>query len=120
RIASVMTEMPGHAGLGIEHIEPLLRANPNAAARIDEQRAHRIARQRVGFRRIVPELLERVGASIPASVTATDCREPQVAVCLLSDRPDEIARESFFVAPLAAIGTNGIAVVAIQAALRRK
>ncbi|MEX0693576.1 MAG: hypothetical protein WD075_03940, partial [Rhodospirillales bacterium] len=56
RLALSMTEMTCGTGLRIEHVEAvLLRADPDAALRIDEQRARRIACERVRLERIVPE-----------------------------------------------------------------
>src|ERR1700733_4990626 len=107
-----MTKMARIAGLGIEDIETLVQgAGPNAALSIDEQRAYRIAGQRVRYLRVVAERLELFRPPIPASHAAAVRGKPKGAMRILGDRPDVVAGQRVPIAAFAAVLAYRVAIV---------
>src|SRR6266851_5054197 len=99
-----MAKVANITGLRIEDIQTLVQgAGPNAASIIDEQRAYRVAGERVRFVRVVPERLELLRAPIPAGHAAAVRGQPQVALRVLGDRPDIVAGKPVLIAALTAV-----------------
>src|SRR6266404_2493559 len=111
-----MPEVTNLTGLRIEHIQTLVQSTrPDAASSIDEQRAYRVAGERVRIVRVVPERLEVLRPPIPAGHAAAVRGQPQVALRVLRHRPDIVAGKSVLIAALTAVLADRVAVVTVEA-----
>src|SRR6266403_1561416 len=111
-----MPEVTNLTGLRIEHIQTLVQSTrPDAASSIDEQRAYRVAGERVRIVRVVPERLEVLRPPIPAGHAAAVRGQPQVALRVLRHRPDIVAGKSVLITALTAVLADRVAVVTVEA-----
>src|ERR1700722_2720001 len=120
-ITLAMPEMTDAACRRIQDVQPLIQsAGPDTSLGVDEERANRIARQSIWLAGVVSELPKLLGAPVPVRHAAAVGRDPQIPARIFNHRPDIVAGEAMLIAALAAVFTDRIAVVAIQAAFGRK